>query len=283
MNVQVYSSIILLFLLVGSCKQKTTNESTDLGEKIQVASWDSLMMAYRVEGTMLVFDSESNTYYCNNFAKSEEGRIPASTYKIPHSLIALEMGIVESDTSILAWDGADRAFDIWEQDLTFRDAFQYSCVPCYQSIAQQIGVDSMQSYLRRMDYGNMLFDSTDLHRFWLTGRSTISPVQQIDFLEKLRNESLPFAPETIEKAKRMMHITTSSNKNALAKTGWARGAIDVGWYVGYIDREVGPIYFACLIENVNGIPSSDFIDARKKIAQDALHSIGIHDLDEKEK
>jgi len=55
--------------------------------------------------------------------------MPASTFKIVNSIIALETGVVENDSTMFKWNGEKRRLPIWEQDLTFRDAFHFSCVP----------------------------------------------------------------------------------------------------------------------------------------------------------
>ena len=71
------------------------------------------------------------------------GHLPASTFKIPNSIIALETGLIEDDSTLIKWDGDERRLPAWEQDLVFRDAFHYSCVPCYQEIARKIGEKRM--------------------------------------------------------------------------------------------------------------------------------------------
>jgi len=41
--------------------------------------------------------------------------LPASTFKIPNTLIALEEEIVDENT-VLKWDGKKRAWKPWNQD-----------------------------------------------------------------------------------------------------------------------------------------------------------------------
>lgn len=98
-------------------------------------------------------------------------KLPASTFKIPNSIIAVELGIIENDTTILKWNGEQRKMDIWEKDLSFKDAFRISCVPCYQEIARKIGTIKMKEYLEKFEYKNMIFDSLTIDNFWLEGNS----------------------------------------------------------------------------------------------------------------
>ena len=65
--------------------------------------------------------------------RSGEGRLPASTFKIPNSIIALETGVVEDpDKDVFKWDGVTRSFEPWNKDHTLRSAIAVSAVPVYQ-------------------------------------------------------------------------------------------------------------------------------------------------------
>jgi len=90
-------------------------------------------------------------------------------------MIALETAVVENDSSLFRWNGEDRMLEVWEQDLTLKEAFHYSCVPCYQEIARKIGANRMNRYLDTLNYGTMEVDSTNIDRFWLQGEYQIMP------------------------------------------------------------------------------------------------------------
>ena len=129
-----YLHFLLSLFFLFSC---TNNKSlpTPIPEKqtparITKPEFQSILDSADIQGAILIFDSEANEYYSNDFTWSEKGQLPASTFKIPNSMIALETGVVKNDSTLFKWDGAQRAFKIWEQDLLFRDAFKYSCVPC---------------------------------------------------------------------------------------------------------------------------------------------------------
>src|SRR4029453_11981339 len=46
---------------------------------------------------------------------------PASTFKIPHALIALETGVIDERT-VVPWDGTAYDFASWRQDHTLESA-----------------------------------------------------------------------------------------------------------------------------------------------------------------
>src|SRR3954470_18910478 len=88
--------------------------------------------AAHLTGTIALFDTQDGVLGCSDVKKCQEAVTPASTFKIPHSLIALETGVVEGPDTVLPWDHQQYSNDDWNQDLKFRDAFRLSCLPCYR-------------------------------------------------------------------------------------------------------------------------------------------------------
>src|SRR3977135_746217 len=87
--------------------------------------------------------------------RSGEAMLPASTFKIPNSLIALETGVVgDPDKDVFPWDGVVRSIEAWNRDHTMRSAIAASAVPVYQEIARRIGAERMQKYVDLFEYGN---------------------------------------------------------------------------------------------------------------------------------
>src|SRR6185436_1786323 len=48
-----------------------------------------------VTGTIALYDTQDGVLGCSDVKKCQEPVTPASTFKIPHSMIALETGVVE--------------------------------------------------------------------------------------------------------------------------------------------------------------------------------------------
>jgi beta-lactamase class D len=65
-------------------------------------------------------------------------------------LIGLETGLVNLTDTVFVWDSLPRRMDVWEKDMTLKEAFHVSCVPCYQELARKIGADRMNDYLNRV-------------------------------------------------------------------------------------------------------------------------------------
>lgn len=269
---------LLLFILV-SCDQESSSKSNLVdndhidSSEIIIEEFQTIIDDAGIKGSILIWDQ--GKYYSNDFNWAIKGHLPASTFKIPNSIIALDLGIVENDSTIIKWDGKPRFQKRWEQDLSFKDAFHTSCVPCYQEIARTIGVHRMKTYLNRMFYGNMVFDSTNLDMFWLEGKSEINQYQQIDFLRTFNEQRLPISKRTHTIMRRMMIIETNEEYTLRGKTGWSiMNDKDNLWYVGFIETDHGYYYFATNIEpgkqtNLDSLP-----DIRTTITEKALKEIG---------
>jgi len=80
--------------------------------------------------------------------------IPASTFKIPHALFALDAGIVRDEFQVFRWDGSRRDIESWNRDQDLRSSMRNSAVWVYQQFARQLGEERERAYLRRIGYGN---------------------------------------------------------------------------------------------------------------------------------
>src|SRR5690606_19650780 len=98
----------------------------------------------------------------------DERFIPASTFKVFSSLVALETGVIESERSVITWDGIKRGRSEINRDLDLQTAFRLSAVPHFQDLVRRIGTERMQHYIDLVGYGNQRI-SGGLDQFWLTG------------------------------------------------------------------------------------------------------------------
>jgi beta-lactamase class D len=234
--------------------------------------FQDILDSANVEGAVLIFDPEKYVYYSNDFTWCQRGFLPASTFKIPNALIALETGVVEGDSTLFAWDGQPRRMDIWEKDLNFRDAFHLSCVPCFQDIARRIGPDRMRRYLDTLKYGHMIFDSITVDRFWLEGESRISQEEQVDFLVRFYYSQLPLSDRTAMIMKRLMVIEERDGFRLSGKTGWSiRNGNNNGWFVGYLEKNDRVLFIATNINPKKAFDLELFSVIRRDISVQALN------------
>ena len=269
-------------LICLSCATGNDHRQNALEKKVPVQVYSQefqrIIDSADVSGSILVFDPQSDTYYSNNFARCDSGFLPASTFKIPNSIIALETGVVENDSTIFRWNGEKRRLPAWEQDLTFRDAFRYSCVPCYQEIARKIGVTRMKENLEKFNYGNMVVDSANIDLFWLEGGSGISMNQQMDFLARFYNSELPISERTEIIMKRLLLIEENSAYKLSGKTGWSiRNGNNNGWFVGYLEKQDSVYFIVTNIRPREEFNMDMFPKIRTQISLEAFRRLKIID------
>jgi len=266
--------LLIILIILPNCFGESNSILKEIPE-IQ-----EILDSANVSGSVLVYDLQNDIYYSNNFRWAETGHLPASTFKIANSIIALETGVVKSDSTIFKWEGEKRSLKIWEQDLNLHDAFHYSCVPCYQDVAKRIGVKRMNEYLKKLSYGNMDVDSSNIDVFWLEGNSTISQFQQIDFLKGFYQSELPISSGTEKIMKQLMLIEENDTFRISGKTGWSiRNGNNNGWFVGYIEKDDKVFFFATNIQPEEEFNMEMFPMIRKEITYQALSQLNIISYD----
>ncbi|MFZ4398495.1 MAG: class D beta-lactamase [Bacteroidales bacterium] len=277
-----YSCFIFILFAFYSCsihKQLSVNNNQLLNLKSQKIFKQELQLiidSSNVDGSILVYDPQKQLYYSNNFKWAEIGKLPASTFKIPNSIIALETGIVKNEKTIFKWNGEKRKLAVWEKDLSFQEAFHLSCVPCYQEIAKKLGVRRMKDFLLKFNYGKMEVDSNTIDLFWLEGDSKINQFQQIDFLMRFYNSELSIKKRTERIMKGLIIIDHNASYTVSGKTGWSiRNGNNNGWFVGYIESDAKHWFFAINIEPHQAFNMDMFPMIRKEIAIKGLKVLGI--------
>jgi len=227
---------------------------------------EKLFKSKGVNGTIVIASLDGKTQYIHNEERSKTRFLPASTFKIPNALIALELKVVAADSPIVQWDGIDRNNPDWNKDQTLSSAFKSSCVWFFQKIATRVGIDKYREYLDKLDYGNRNIGSRDTS-FWLDGDFAISAVEQIRFLRNILTGKTPFSSQNIETLKHMMIVDSNDKFIVRAKTGWSsRIKPQHGWYVGYVEKGKSLWLFAANI----AIRAQQDLSMRKEITMAAL-------------
>ncbi len=229
--------------------------------------FDSLNAAF------ILYDNKNESLYQYNIERCNKEFMPASTFKIPNSIIGLETGVIKDADHLWKWDSTKRSIDEWNRDHTLRSAIKYSVVPYYQELARQVGEKQMQHYVDILDYGNKnIGGGIDL--FWLSGDLRITPMQQLDFLRKFYDESLPVSKRSIEIVKDILVVDSTDNYIMRAKTGTARLGEDsyVCWYVGYVEKAENLFFF---VLNFNADESNVKLKFRRELLNRILTDMNI--------
>lgn len=118
------------------------------------AELESVFADQRVTGTFVHLDLETDRVLLVNAPRAQKRFVPASTFKIINSLIAIETGAVTGPAEVFAWNGKPADIKDWERDMTLAEAIKVSNVPVFQEIARRVGLERYEDWLDRLGYGN---------------------------------------------------------------------------------------------------------------------------------
>lgn len=231
-----------------------------------------------VKGSITIYDYNEKKWISSDIHDSHVGTLPASTFKIINTLIALETGAIADENEIVKWPGeADSTKyghrpDIYH-DMTMKEAFRVSAVWVYLALAEKIGKDTYKAMMEKCHYGNadVSIDDPD---FWNFGSLAISPANQIEFLVGLYEETLPFSQRSFRILKEMMLEEQTETYTLRAKTGWTSASgKSIGWWVGYVEKEGNLYFFATRIYKNREDRHPDFGKCRKEITRAILNQL----------
>jgi beta-lactamase class D len=219
---------------------------------------------------VVVSDNGASERWAGTAADCATRLSPASTYKIPHALIGLETGVI-TETTVEKWDGVKHPEQPkWNRDHTVLSAMKPSVLWFFQRMAPKIGAARAEEWLRRFNYGNA-DASGDITRYWVNGTLKISPDEQLAFLTKFYDGTLPIAPTHVDQLKAAMEQAPGTVENArgvekLAAT-WRNGislnaktgattiasGLSVSWLVGQLTVDSKKLVFASAMWKQDGI------------------------------
>jgi len=241
------------------------------GQSVPEMNFKPMFDKYGVDGCFVLYDREKNEFIKYNPAVCDTGYIPASTFKIPHSLIALEEGIIKDTTQIIKWDGEIWPAKSWNSDQTLKTAVKNSCVWVYTGFASQIGIEKYYNYVKAFDYGNKNLAGPPT-RFWLAGAFRISACQQIDFLSRFYNYELPVSKRSVDIVKSLIILEDKGSYRLSGKTGG--GVLGdseyIMWLVGYVEKDNKPYFYAM---NFRTTDFDKLSSARYEITKEILRQL----------
>ena len=232
------------------------------------SNWGSIFEAFDATGTIVVLDERTKgpSALVYGAERASKRFPPASTFKIPHTLFALDAGAVRDEFQIFEWDGVKRSFAGHNLDQNLRSAMRNSTIWVFQQFAKDIGQERAVSYLKTIGYGNA-DPSSEEGDYWVYGNLGISAHEQIDFLKRLHKNDLPFRIEHQRLVKDLMIVEAGRDWILRAKTGWEGR---MGWWVGWVEWPTGAVFFALNIDTPN---RTGDLAKREQITRVILQSI----------
>ena len=197
------------------------------------------------EGSFVLYDLENDAWSIHDMEHATLRVAPNSTYKIYDALFGLEEGVITPENSFIAWNGETYPFEAWNADQTLQSAMNSSVNWYFQAVDERLGASDVYSYVQEIGYGNENM-SGDFSSYWMESSLEISPIEQVELLTKLQNNSFGFAPENINAVKDAICLSASDAGTFYGKTGTGRvNGQDVnGWFIGYIETADNTYFFA---------------------------------------
>jgi beta-lactamase class D len=246
--------------------------------ELSVAARPELGRAFdeeHIQGGITLFDSATGELFASDVELAKRAFPPASTFKVPHAAIALELGVLESPDSPMLWDGQYSKVEEWNRDHTLRTAMQVSCVPCFQRLARTIGAEREREWVKRLEYGNA-DTAGKIDTFWLGGALRITPVEQLDFLRRLDLGKLALSGRTLDMVKDVIVLDVGEGHVLYGKTGLSgppEAEVEVGWFVGFVTLGERSVYFATVV--TGHPPDVDIVPVRRRVTETLLRSRGV--------
>lgn len=208
------------------------------------------------EGSFVLYNQKSDTWNIYNKEHASLRVAPDSTYKIYNALFGLEENIITSDDSLIEWNGETYPFEAWNADQTLQSAMSSSVNWYFQTVDEQLGESKVYDYIQKIGYGNENI-SGNFSTYWMESSLKISPIEQVELLIKLENNSFGFTSENIKAVKDAICLSSSDTGTLYGKTGTGRvdGQDVNGWFIGFIETGDNTYFFAANIganENATG-------------------------------
>jgi len=193
---------------------------------------------------------------------------PASTFKVPHALAALDAGVITGADTLFKYNGAPVSAASWRRDHTLASAMRNSVVWYFQRLAELLGPAREHDYLRRFDYGNAPDVSRNLTTFWLDSTLTVSPEEELRFIRRLYAGDLPVSRAAMDTVRSILiqpegKVTNAAGEHAFASpwppgtrlsaktgSGTANGQ-SVRWIVGHVARDSRSWLFVSCVAGSN--------------------------------
>jgi len=233
---------------------------------------------------------------CTTAAEAKSGRVflqegrcdervtPASTFKIALSLMGFDSGfLVDERHPELPYHETDPSWrPSWAQATDPTSWIKYSVVWYSWRITEALGKERFKRYVSTFHYGNEDVSghpnkNDGLTQAWLSSSLKISPLEQLEFLERLVRRQLPVTEHAYEMTDRVTFISTLANGWAVhGKTGTGfvsknDGSVDkarqIGWFVGWATKDDRTIVFAHCIQDEKPEPTPAGMRARETLME----------------
>jgi beta-lactamase class D len=226
------------------------------------------------------FIAIENGQVVKTIGECEERYSPFSTFKVPLAVMGFDAGILTSpdhpkvtfteeiNQKYITYHNPEKypIMHYTKRDHTPQSWMTFSVVWYSRYITHALGKEKFQEYVENFNYGNKDVSGNPgkndgLMHAWIEGSLKISPREQAQFIEKLANYELPVSKQAQENTINIIKLETIYDGWQLyGKTG---GSMELGWFVGWIEKEDRRIAFAQYVEPPQGSLISGGLTAKE--------------------
>lgn len=207
-----------------------------------------MLPAFSEQHSFLLLDPAGSELLVVDREGCRRRHAPFSSFKLPHTLIALETGVLEGPDTYIEWDrrrfpAEDYWPSDWRQGQTLHQAVRRSVAHYFIVVAERIGDERMRKYLKLFDYGNG--DISGGQGFWLASSLEISCQEQVRFLHRFRNSEFGLSQRTRTLAEPLFLHRSGKQWALYGKTGSGPENEGFrGWLVGWLSTQKGDYCYA---------------------------------------
>lgn len=245
-------SAVILSLLLAGCSQNNVTEDDSLKQYFDAAG---------VTGSFGMFDNGQGSFTIYNLHRFRDSAyLPAATFDIIQSLVGIQTGVVNNDSTFIG-------------DMPLREAFRLSSTKAFQGLSHRIGKDTLKKWIDSLSYGNRIVDSP-VDTFWLDNHLTITSDEQLGLVKKLYFDQLPFFPRSQKLVRQMMLMESNSNYQLSYKagTGVRKDGHVFTWIVGWVEENKHLYFFVMNLDSADG--GKDLKDKGLGILKEILKQMG---------
>ena len=266
--------LLLVGVACGGVEEETPDpERGDTGDPVafgdlEAVERDDLASLFEdagVDGTFVLYDVRAGSAVVVGVEQARERAVPASTFKLPNTLISLETGVVSDIDEVVSPEG--------EEEASLREALPTTDVSVHHEVAHRIGYDRMSTWVDRFDYGNrQVGQDGELGRFWVEGPLEISAVEQATFLAALARAELPVEVEHQEALQELVAMEEGSGYRLFGRTGLGAQAEPApGWWVGWVESDQDLHTFALRLN----VEQDGDVELRESLGRDFLVELDV--------
>ncbi|MFM2386442.1 MAG: class beta-lactamase [Bacteroidota bacterium] len=206
--------------------------------------WGAIFKAHGIDSaTFEIIEQSKERAFFYNIGLGSRRAIPASTFKVFLSLVALETGVAPNEDMIIPYNGKPSGNKLWDSSINMSYALEVSSEPYYRELAKRIGKSEIKRWADSVKYGNMVINDP-IEDCWHNGTLLITPDEQVGFVKKLYFDELPFSKRAQRIVRTMMLRETGEKYKLYHKTGThVKDGLVSSWVVGYVEDSTNHPYF----------------------------------------